>query len=545
MMRRLLPLILLFPLWAGAAEYWVDLAGTGTGAADGSDVSNLCAGTGDADCTPSAGDTVNLCNASTTQFVPGVDGSEGSEITYNWAPTGCTAASIETSGSTSGLNLGARVFLVMNDATLTQTGTARCVNIPGADDITFNRGRIGPCAQTSTGAEGAIVFSPTVASERVVFNETYITNPTGNCIALVNATGSIDYADLEFNDLEIENCGNAAGEHGIRLKTAAAAAATITRPIIAGGTITGTYDYAIDLVGTDTTRTDKIIDPVVDDVDVSGSGLVGPATGSGGGAIRLQNALRPIVRNNDLSDNLGNGGGLVALYSQNGLVENNDCSRMISASNQIDGGGIDMDHGNDDFRITRNRCRGNLGNSTAVNSGYGLMVLDSTNIVAYANDFRGNKIGISYNPQNSGGAGQDNEFTNNILCQNTRDGVHINSDSTAENAEFYNNLICLNGRYGFSVGDADSNMIADYNAYWQNATADYNNQDAGANDITSDPKLVGGPNPTTPEGFKLQTDSPLIRAGTCYLTTGCVHYDYEGKRARVPPDIGAFQRNDP
>jgi len=24
-----------------------------------------------------------------------------------------------------------------------------------------------------------------------------------------------------------------------------------------------------------------------------------------------------------------------------------------------------------------------------------------------------------------------------------------------------------------------------------------------------------------------------------------VHYDYEGKRARVPPDIGAFQRNAP
>lgn len=528
-MRLLTFLVALcIPPVAWGAEYWVDLAGTGAGAANGTNVSNLCAGPGDADCTPSAGDTVNLCNASTSQFAPGVDGTDGSAITYNWAPAGCTAASIETS-STSALNLGARQYLVMNDVGLTQTGTARCVNIAGADDITFNRGSIGPCAQSGTGAEGAVVFSPTVKSDRIVFNGTRVTNPNGNCIALVNATGSIDYADLQFLNMDIEDCGNAAGEHAIRLKTAAGAAATITRPLISGGSITMTYDYAIDLVGTDTTRTDKIIDPIITGVTIRDAGQIGPATGLGGGAIRLQNTLRAVVTGNDLDEQVGNGGGVVALYSSVLRIVNNDCSRMTNLSNQIDGGGIDIDHGNDDVVVTRNRCRDNLGNATAVNSGYGLLVLDSTNVKAFANDFRGNKIGISYNPQDSGGAGQDNEFYHNWLADNVRDGVHVNSDSNANNSDWWNNIITGNGRYGFSVGDADSGQVADYNLYWNNADENYSNQSAGSNDVLADPLLGVDGRPSV--------TSPACGAGTHIVGSR----DYDDLPFPYPSPIGAFR----
>lgn len=58
---------------------------------------------------------------------------------------------------------------------------------------------------------------------------------------------------------------------------------------------------------------------------------------------------------------------------------------------------------------------------------------------------------------------------------------------------------------------------------------------SGADDQGQDPLFIGGPNPTTPAGFKLSPSSPLIGAGTCIYTTGCVPYDYGGRRARVPP----------
>jgi hypothetical protein len=48
--------------------------------------------------------------------------------------------------------------------------------------------------------------------------------------------------------------------------------------------------------------------------------------------------------------------------------------------------------------------------------------------------------------------------------------------------------------------------------------------------------------PWAAEDFKLQADSPLIRAGACLLATGCIDPDYGNRRALVPPDIGAWQR---
>lgn len=65
--------------------------------------------------------------------------------------------------------------------------------------------------------------------------------------------------------------------------------------------------------------------------------------------------------------------------------------------------------------------------------------------------------------------------------------------------------------------------------------------DSNVGEVVGDPLFVGGANPTTPEGFKLRHDSSLRRAGTCIYTTGCVPYDFGGRRARVPPDIGAWQ----
>lgn len=60
--------------------------------------------------------------------------------------------------------------------------------------------------------------------------------------------------------------------------------------------------------------------------------------------------------------------------------------------------------------------------------------------------------------------------------------------------------------------------------------------------MSLDAQFLGGAMPLTAESFKLRSNSPLIRAGTCYLSTGCAARDFGGRRPRVPPDIGAWQR---
>lgn len=74
-------------------------------------------------------------------------------------------------------------------------------------------------------------------------------------------------------------------------------------------------------------------------------------------------------------------------------------------------------------------------------------------------------------------------------------------------------------------------------------TADIVNGSVSQSGETSvDPKFRDGLMPIVADGFRLRADSPLIRQGVCYLSTGCVYPDIGGRRARVPPDIGAWQR---
>lgn len=65
----------------------------------------------------------------------------------------------------------------------------------------------------------------------------------------------------------------------------------------------------------------------------------------------------------------------------------------------------------------------------------------------------------------------------------------------------------------------------------------------GDDEIVSSIEYVGGPNPTTAEGFKLQSGSPLIDAGTCYRTPGCAHTDYRGRNRGAYPGIGPYKQS--
>lgn len=81
------------------------------------------------------------------------------------------------------------------------------------------------------------------------------------------------------------------------------------------------------------------------------------------------------------------------------------------------------------------------------------------------------------------------------------------------------------------------------------ADEQYNNfmvMDGDTADATTtqvDPLFVGGTRPSTAEGARLRADSPLRRAGVSYLATGGVYADVDNRRARLPADLGAWQRN--
>src|SRR5690606_5085413 len=133
--KKLLSLIfLLFALPAWGATYWADLAGVGSGDGKGTGPDDLCAGITDSDCAEQSGDTVYLCNHSTSQLAAA---SQVNGVTYDWTCPGGTPGRITTSGTTAALTLGTRTDVTHREPNLAQTGSGQCVNMTGAKRISI------------------------------------------------------------------------------------------------------------------------------------------------------------------------------------------------------------------------------------------------------------------------------------------------------------------------------------------------------------------------------------------------------------------------
>lgn len=132
---------------------------------------------------------------------------------------------------------------------------------------------------------------------------------------------------------------------------------------------------------------------------------------------------------------------------------------------------------------------------------------------------------------------------NNVMYGNGDEsnsfGVYVYLPSSGT-VSISNNVIAgMTGR-PISVG-ASATGTASYNALFNNALACQTI--TCSNSITTDPAFLGGSSPTTADGFKLKSNSPLCGAGT----PTDAKYDYGGYRFGIPPNIGAFatcERND-
>jgi hypothetical protein len=101
-----------------------------------------------------------------------------------------------------------------------------------------------------------------------------------------------------------------------------------------------------------------------------------------------------VIRQNECCYNKGAAGGMNIFASRYIDIYENKCDGNSPNEEGIDGNGILVDHGNSHIRIYKNELRNNHGTSGVDNSGAGLMVLDSSDILVCKNTIGYNKIGI-------------------------------------------------------------------------------------------------------------------------------------------------------
>lgn len=150
-----------------------------------------------------------------------------------------------------------------------------------------------------------------------------------------------------------------------------------------------------------------------------------------------------------------------------------------------------------------------------------------------------------------------NTFVANIAYMNAI-GFHVTGNA---GQNFYYNNVAVGNDYGIWIqtnnGDTPPGaaQIIRNSIFWGNAVTDYQyatsfpkadeqfndigtivNSTKHGTDLSVDPKFIGGPKPSTADGFQLKPTSPLIGAGT-YV--GKI-LDFTGRKMPIPANIGAF-----
>lgn len=192
----------------------------------------------------------------------------------------------------------------------------------------------------------------------------------------------------------------------------------------------------------------------------------------------------------------GNGGenGGINFFAHDGLAEFNVCCDQYVGTGVIDGNGFITDGRASNAVYRWNHSSGNLGSDTN-NSGCGWMTLWDTEFCDhYGNWGYGNKIGIWSSHNESTQTQNDIAFYNNTYRDNTQDGFKVNTagGSPLENTVNNNLFTGASGsNYGITNGrSSEGDIVANYNGYFGFGVGNYENQTAGANDITTDPTFA-------------------------------------------------------
>lgn len=134
----------------------------------------------------------------------------------------------------------------------------------------------------------------------------------------------------------------------------------------------------------------------------------------------------------------------------------------------------------------------------------------ASNIIVVEN---GTAHGIMAERTSAGGTAY--AYHNTLIARGLGGGRAFNFNASTAAHDVKNNTVVGNWAVGLYRGA--SGTTDNFNNVYGPATPYSNNGSVGsasANDKAADPQFVGGPNPTTPEGFRPGPGSPLCAAGT-------------------------------
>lgn len=530
MLRKLLVFVLCWPVWVEAATKFIDLSGTGSGTADGSSVSNQCAGVGDADCIGAnlpAGSTAYLCGAATSTITVPVAGSSGNVTVYDCSCPGGTAGSVSATSGQAWIEN--KAYTELKDCTGVTTANASGVIITASnveiDGGSYTGGLAG--VQISEGASRS-----NITIRDLTADSTAESGGDGVRLFLTDQSSlGRTFTDITIDGITVDGVSRSGVYMFISGDTPALATSTMSRVTIKNSTLINNGNVGITFRHTQfatpaSPNEDLIVENNTLNGNTGGAAILG--VGSSTSAYG-----KNYFRNNDCSNNVGVTGGLNIFASEYFEIYGNTC-RDNSSPAGVDGNGILLDNDVANIRVLRNELSGNNTLGTGDNSGVGLMILTATNVLAASNVIFDNRYGVFIS-----GAGTSSgiEIFNNTISGNSVANVYWADDNVETNATelAYNSLsdspLCLlSGASSPEQDDHDNNLYCDTNAD-VNWTADES--------LTGNPLYTGGSSPTTADGFDTRKGSPLRSAGTI------VEYmlDYDGRPFKSPPSIGAKEVN--
>lgn len=233
-----------------------------------------------------------------------------------------------------------------------------------------------------------------------------------------------------------------------------------------------------------------------------------------------------------ISDNRGTNcvsdGGFIDLFFGSYVVRDNYADTF--STDTIDANGVLFDYGCSECKVYRNTFKNLTGKAGVVNSGCGIMVLDSTSIWCFGNLVENCLTGIYFGSATSvHSTGQSAVIEGNTIIDCSVHGVYLMTSADKATTVVRNNILTASDGAVPSVTNVGAAWTADElnNCFYGFAAASGHTLDAS--DITADPEIDANGHP--------QDGSPMIAAG---VHTG-YRRDGRGNAVWNPPTIGAFE----
>ena len=342
-------------------------------------------------------------------------------------------------------------------------------------------------------------------------------------------------------DVEIDGCiAENNGQHGCAFTTAA------TNPILENCTATGNSHaasgwgcYISPRARTITSGWTQVSGTVYNVTVTAGEGIdkvIWPSRTPGSGPYVLTQgtfgsltADQWAVSGTTLQTNIGNpnaGNVIIVIGASIGGTIRDSAAYAQSAA--FDGIGIGCDLAAEDCIIERVQAWGNPGAGIECNVCKNPTVRSS---IAWNNG----TYGLSLPTIEGTGKAQNLTLSGNTTSQIFTTRIYTGQTVTLTNNALYGGAAAVTGA---SIGGT---VTDDYARHGNQSGTAYSGVTAGANSAAAAPRFLGGTSPTTAEGFRPLSSSPLLGAGSPLGAK----YDYEGYRFGNPPNIGAFVNNGP